>query len=63
MRQQREFPESPLGEERDVLIIEAYVAKPECRLARRRIETYHRDYPSGFPHERVDRASEENPRP
>lgn len=56
MRHERVHPAGALAEERDVLIIEAYVAKREAALARRRIERYRRDHPAGFLHARVDAA-------
>ncbi len=56
MRHERVHPAGALTEERDVLIIEAYVAKREAALARRRIERYRREHPDGFLHARVDAA-------
>ena len=56
MRHERIHPTGALAEERDVLIIEAYVAQDTTTLARRRIERYRREHPAGFLRARVDRA-------
>ena len=56
MRHERIHPSGALAEERDVLIIEAYVAQKTTTLARRRIERYRREHPAGFLRARVDRA-------
>jgi hypothetical protein len=56
MRHERLYPTGALAEERDVLIIEAYLAKGAASTARRRIERYQRDYPDGFLRARVDAA-------
>jgi hypothetical protein len=50
------YPHGALAEERSVLVIEAYVAQGNPTLARRRIETYRREFSSGFLRARVDRA-------
>jgi hypothetical protein len=56
MRHERLHPAGALAEERDVLIVEAYIAKGAASTARRRIERYRRDYPDGFLRARVDAA-------
>jgi hypothetical protein len=56
MRHERVHPNGDLAEERDVLIIEAYAAQNNPTLAKRRIERYRREHPSGFLRARVDRA-------
>jgi hypothetical protein len=56
MRHERIHPRGALAEERDVLIVEAYVSKGEVELAKRRIERYRRDYPRGFLRSRIDAA-------
>jgi hypothetical protein len=56
MRHERTFPKGQLREERDVLIIETYIAKGEVRIATRRMEAYFRTYPKGLHRERVKRA-------
>jgi hypothetical protein len=56
MQHERIHPHGALAEERDVLIVEAYVAKGEVELAKRRIERYRRDHPRGFLRSRVDAA-------
>lgn len=43
MRHKRIHPRGALTEERDVLVVEAYAAKGEVELAKRRIERYRRD--------------------
>lgn len=53
MRHERVHPRGTLAEERDVLVIEAYLAQGARELARRRIERYHRDHPDGFLKARV----------
>jgi hypothetical protein len=54
MRHERLHPAGTLAEERDVLIIEAYVASGQQALARRRLDQYRRDYPAGVLRARVD---------
>jgi hypothetical protein len=56
MRHERVHPNGDLAEERDVLIIEAYAAQNNATLAKRRIERYRREHPSGFLRARVDRV-------
>jgi outer membrane protein assembly factor BamD (BamD/ComL family) len=56
MRHERLHPTGAFAEERDVLVIEAYVAQHDTVRARRRIDRYRRDYPDGFLHARVDAA-------
>jgi RNA polymerase sigma factor (sigma-70 family) len=57
MAHARQYPSSAFAEERDVLIIEAYLAANNPELARRRIELYRADYPTGALHARVDAAA------
>ena len=59
MAHAREFPTGELAEERDVLLIEAYLRSGNAVLARRRIERYRSDYPVGALHSRVDAVSAE----
>jgi outer membrane protein assembly factor BamD (BamD/ComL family) len=56
MRHERLHPAGAFAEERDVLVIEAYVTRHDTALARRRIDRYRRDHPAGFLHARVDAA-------
>lgn len=56
MRHERIHPTGALAEERDVLIIEAYVAKRDVTLARRRIARYRAEYPGGFLRVRVEKS-------
>lgn len=58
MQHERRFPEGQLAEERDVLLVEAYVDKGDPRLAERRIQRYRKNYPAGTYRSRVDRAEE-----
>ncbi|MDQ3370582.1 MAG: outer membrane protein assembly factor BamD, partial [Myxococcota bacterium] len=48
MSHERRFPAGQLAEERDVLLIEAYVAAGDLRLARDRIAHYRATYPDGL---------------
>lgn len=57
MSHERQFPSGSLAEERDVLIIEAYVAENNGDLAHRRIERYRADHPGGALRSRVDAAA------
>ncbi len=57
MSHERQFPTGAFAEERDVLIIEAYVAENNDELARRRIERYRADHPGGALRSRVDAAA------
>jgi RNA polymerase sigma-70 factor, ECF subfamily len=57
MSHERQFPTGSLAEERDVLIIEAYVAETNDDLARRRIARYRTDHPDGALRSRVDAAA------
>ena len=56
MSHERRFPIGQLAEERDALLVEAYVAANDPRLARARIAIYRRDYPAGLQAARVDAA-------
>jgi hypothetical protein len=57
MSHERQFPTGSLAEERDVLIIEAYVADGNDELARRRIARYRTDHAGGVLRSRVDAAA------
>jgi hypothetical protein len=57
MSHERQFPTGAFAEERDVLIIEAYVAASNDELARRRIARYRAEHPDGALHARVDAAA------
>ncbi len=54
MSHARQFPDGALAEERDVLLIEAYLRANNPDLARKRIERYRADHPAGALHARVD---------
>jgi RNA polymerase sigma factor (sigma-70 family) len=54
MSHARQFPNGTLGEERDVLLIEAYVRANNLEVARRRIQDYRGHYPTGALRARVD---------
>lgn len=54
MTHAREFPRGRLAEERDVLLIEAYVASGNARLARERVAHYVATYPTGVLRSRVN---------
>ncbi len=56
MQHERTFSGGQLAEERDVLIIETYVAKGSTRIAKRRIQRYRKSHPKGFHRSRVDRS-------
>ncbi|MGN6105228.1 MAG: hypothetical protein ACTHU0_09010 [Kofleriaceae bacterium] len=56
MSHARRFPSGTLAEERDVLIIEAYLRAGNTALAQRRIERYRAEYPNGVLRGRVDAA-------
>ena len=47
MSHAREFPTGRLAEERDVLLIDAYLRAGNATVARQRIERYRADYPTG----------------
>jgi RNA polymerase sigma-70 factor, ECF subfamily len=57
MSHARQFPAAALAEERDVLIIEAYVRASNATLAQRRIDAYRLRYPNGALRSRVDRLA------
>jgi len=59
MEHARRFPAGDLAEERDVLMIEAYLRAAKPELARRRIERYHVDHPDGVLRARVDALARE----
>ncbi len=54
MAHERQYPRGVLAEERDVLIIEAYLRSGNAAVARRRIERYRADHPKGVLRARVD---------
>jgi RNA polymerase sigma factor (sigma-70 family) len=54
MTHERKFPSGAFAEERDVLLIEAYLAANNSELARRRVDRYRADYPTGALRSRVD---------
>lgn len=54
MAHERQYPRGVLAEERDVLIIEAYLRSGNAAVARRRIERYRADHPRGVLRARVD---------
>jgi RNA polymerase sigma factor (sigma-70 family) len=53
MAHERRYPDGALAEERDVLVIEAYLRSGKPAIARRRIERYARDHPAGVLRARV----------
>lgn len=57
MAHARQFPDAALAEERDVLIIEAYIRANNVTLAQRRIAAYRVQYPNGALRSRVDRLA------
>lgn len=59
MSHERRFSSGQLAEERDVLLVEAYLAAGDLRLARERLEHYRRTYPSGLHRERANLAARE----
>lgn len=54
MEHERRFPTGELAEERDVLIIDAYLRAGKPVLAKRRIDRYRIDHPDGVLRARVD---------
>ena len=54
MTHAREFPDGKLAEERDVLLIEAYLRAGRSDLARRRIDRYRTEHAVGLLRTRVD---------
>ena len=56
MSHERRFPDGQLAEERDVLLIEAYLAAGSARLARRRIAQSQTSHPTGAHRARVAEA-------
>ena len=59
MAHARQYPSGDLAEERDALIIEAYLRSGQTALARRRIEQYRADHPAGVLRTRVDALAAE----
>jgi RNA polymerase sigma-70 factor (ECF subfamily) len=53
MSHERRFPGGQLAEQRDVLLIDAYVAAGNVALARERVTHYETTYPSGIHRDRV----------
>jgi outer membrane protein assembly factor BamD (BamD/ComL family) len=68
MSHERRFPTGQLAEQRDVLLIDAYVAAGNLRLARERVAHYQATYPAGIHRDKVsgiardlDRAGSASP--
>lgn len=59
MAHERRFPTGQLAEERDVLLVEAYLAAGNTRLARERLAHYRATYPTGLHRRRADAAERE----
>ena len=59
MSHERRFPTGQLAEERDVLLIEAYLAAGRFDVVRDRIAAYRRDHATGSHADRVDAAEAE----
>lgn len=57
MEHERRFASGELREERDRLVIEALIGERRTEPARRRIERYLRDYPSGLHRDDVERMA------
>jgi outer membrane protein assembly factor BamD (BamD/ComL family) len=62
MSHARQFPNSALAEERDVMIVEAYVVANNFQLARHAIERYRANYHGGALASRVDALDAQLPR-
>jgi hypothetical protein len=59
MRHERRFPDGQLAEERDVLLVEAYLAAGNLKLARERLDHYNATYPDGLHKQRAADAAAE----
>lgn len=59
MSHERRFPDGQLAEERDVLLIDAYVATGNLRLARARVEQYQATYPTSIHRTKVAETASE----
>lgn len=59
MSHERRFPDGQLAEERDVLLVEAYLAAGNLKLARERLEHYNATYPNGLHKDRGADAARE----
>jgi RNA polymerase sigma-70 factor, ECF subfamily len=59
MSNERRFPNGQLAEERDVLLIESYLAAGRLEIVRDRIASYRHDHPTGIHADRVDAAETE----
>ncbi len=59
MAHERRFPVAQLAEERDVLLIEAYLATAKLDLARARLAHYRASYPAGLHAQRATAAAAE----
>lgn len=57
MGHERRFGSGQLAEERDVLLVEAYLAVGNTRLARERLAHYRATYPAGLHRRRADEAA------
>ena len=56
MAHERRFPAGQLAEERDILLVEAYLAIGDTRLAGERLRRYRASYPAGLHRQRADAA-------
>ena len=59
MSHERRFPDGQLAEERDVLLVEAYLADGNLKLARERLDHYNAAYPNGLHGQRAADAAAE----
>lgn len=59
MAHERRFPAGQLAEERDVLLVEAYLAAGKLELARKRLDDYTATYPAGLHKQRAADAGRE----
>jgi len=59
MSHERRFPDGQLAEERDVLLVEAYLAAGDLKLARERLDHYTATYPNGLHKQRAAVAARE----
>jgi outer membrane protein assembly factor BamD (BamD/ComL family) len=61
MSHERRFPAGQLAEERDVMLIEAYLQSHQPELARARIATYRAAHPTGLQLTRVRELEQQLP--
>lgn len=59
MSHERRFPDGQLAEERDVLLVEAYLVAGNLKLARERLDHYNATYPNGVHAQRAAAAAAE----